>query len=118
MALVDDAEHVLGKVIDQSKRRLARFAPVQVTRVVLNAVAKAHGLEHLEIIIGALLQTLGFKQLVGRLELGHALLALFTDRFQSRLDLGLLSHVMRGRPHGNSLVLTQHLAGDLVDLGN
>ena len=31
MALVDDAEHVLGKVIDQGKRRLARLAPVQVT---------------------------------------------------------------------------------------
>ena len=25
---------------------------------------------------------------------------------------------MRGRPHGNGLVLTQHLTGDLVDLGN
>ena len=25
---------------------------------------------------------------------------------------------MRRRPHGNGLVLTQHLAGDLVDLGN
>ena len=89
-----------------------------MTRVVLDAVAKAHGLEHLEIIIGTLLQALGLKQLVSRLELGHALLALFTDRFQSRLDLGLLSYVMRGRPHGNSLILTQHLTGDFVDLGN
>ena len=25
---------------------------------------------------------------------------------------------MRGRPHGNGLVLTQHLAGDLINLGN
>ena len=25
---------------------------------------------------------------------------------------------MRGRPHGNGLVLTQYLAGDLIDLGN
>ena len=55
MALVDDAEHVLGKVIDQGKRRLSWLAPVQVTRVVLDAVAKAHGLKHLEIVIGALL---------------------------------------------------------------
>ena len=31
MALVDDAEHVLGKVIDEGKRRLARLAPVQMT---------------------------------------------------------------------------------------
>ena len=79
MALIDDAEHVLRKVIDQGKRRLARFSTVQMTRVVLDTVTKTHGLEHLEIIIGALLQTLCLEQLISRLELGHTLLALFTD---------------------------------------
>ena len=79
MALVDDAEHVLRKVIDQGKRRLARFSTVQMTRVVLDTVTKTHGLEHLEIIIGALLQALRLEQLISRLELGHTLLALFTD---------------------------------------
>ena len=79
MALVDDAEHVLRKVIDQGKRRLARFSTVQMTRVVLDTVTKTHGLEHLEIIVGALLQTLCLEQLISRLELGHTLLALFTD---------------------------------------
>ena len=79
MALIDDAEHVLRKVIDQGKRWLARFSTVQMTRVVLDAVAKAHRLEHLEIIVGALLQTLCLEQLISRLELGHTLLALFTD---------------------------------------
>ena len=62
-----------------------------MTRVVLDAVAKAHRLEHLKIIIGA---TLRLEQLVGRLELRHALLALFADRFQSSLDLRLLGHVV------------------------
>ena len=118
MALVDDTEHVLRKVIDQGKRRLTRLATVQMTRVVLDAVAKAHRLEHLKIIIGALLQTLRLEQLVGRLELRHALLALFADRFQSRLDLRLLGHVVRCRPYGDGLVLTKHLTGDLIDLGN
>ena len=79
MALVDDAEHVLRKVIDQGKRRLARFSTVQMARVVLDTVAKTHGLEHLEIIVGALLQTLRLEQLISRFELGHTLLALFTD---------------------------------------
>ena len=79
MALVDDAEHVLRKVIDQGKRRLARFSTVQMTRVVLDTVTKTHGLEHLEIIVGALLQTLCLEQLISRLELGHTLLALFAD---------------------------------------
>ena len=79
MALVDDAEHVLGKVVNQGKRRLTRLTPVQMTRVVLDAVAKAHRFEHLEIIVGTLLQTLCLEQLISRLELGHTLLALFTD---------------------------------------
>ena len=79
MALIDDAEHILGKVINQGKRRLTRLATVQMTRVVLDAVAKAHRLEHLKIIVGALLQTLCLEQLISRLELGHTLLALFTD---------------------------------------
>ena len=79
MALVDDTEHVLRKVIDQGKRRLARFSTVQMTRVVLDAVTKTHGLEHLEIIVGALLQTLRLEQLISRLELGHTLLALYAD---------------------------------------
>ena len=89
-----------------------------MARVVLDAVAKAHRLEHLEVIIGPLLQTLSLEQLVGRLELRHALLALFADRFQGRLDLRFLGHVVRSRPHGNRFVLTQHLTGDLIDLGN
>ena len=44
-----------------------------------DAVTKTHGLEHLEIIVSALLQTLCLEQLISRLELGHTLLALFTD---------------------------------------
>ena len=98
VGLVDDAEEVLREVVDEGVGRLARRAAVQMPRVVLDAVAKAHRLEHLKIIIGTLLQTLRLEQLVGRLELRHALLAFFADRFQSRLDLRLLGHVVRCRP--------------------
>ena len=89
-----------------------------MARIVLDAVTKSHCLEHLKIVIGALLQTLRLEQLVGRLELCHTLLALFANRFQSRLDLGFLGNVVRCRPHRNSLVLTKHLAGDLIDFGD
>ena len=79
MALVDDAKHILGEVVNQGKRRFTRLTSIQMARVVFDAVAKAHRLEHLEVIIGPLLQTLRLEQLVGRLELRHALLALFAD---------------------------------------
>ena len=89
-----------------------------MARVVLDAVTKTHGLEHLKIVIGALLQALRLEQLVGRLEFCHALLTLFANRFKGCLDLGLLGYVMRCRPYGNGLVLTKHLAGDLIDFGD
>ena len=80
MALVDDAEHVLREVVDKREGRLAGFAAVEMARVVLDAVAEAHGLEHLEVVVGALLQALRLEQLVSRLELCHALLALLFNR--------------------------------------
>ena len=80
MALVDNAEHVLGEVVDEREGWLAGLTAVEMARVVLDTVAEAHGLEHLEVVVGALLQALRLKQLVGRFELRHALLALLLNR--------------------------------------
>ena len=77
VTLVDDAEHVFGEVIDKRVGRLAGRAPVKVARVVLDAVAVAHVLKHLEVIGGTLREPLGLEQHVVCLELGHALLKLF-----------------------------------------
>ena len=117
VALIDDAQHVLGEIIDQRERRLARLAPIEMARVVLDARAEPHRLKHLEIIVGALLQPLGLKQLVGRLELRHTALELLFDGLQGVRYLGLLGHVVRSGPDGDRIVLTQDLTGHLVDLG-
>ena len=118
VGLVDDAEHVLGKVVDERERRLAGLAAVQMARVVLDAVAEAHGLEHLEVVAGTLLQALSLEQLVGRLELGHAVLQFLLDRAERVRYLGLLCHIMGRRPHGNGVVLAGDLARHLIDLGD
>ena len=57
--LVDDADHVLGEVVDQGIGRLAGLATVHVTGIVLDARTVAHVLEHLKVIGGPLGQALG-----------------------------------------------------------
>ena len=79
MALVDDAEHVAGEVVDQRVGRLAGLAAIEVATVVLDAGAEAHGLEHLEVVGGAGGQALGLEQHIVCLEFGHAALELLAD---------------------------------------
>ena len=117
MALIYDAQHVLGEVIDQGERGLAGASPVKMARVVLDTRAEPHGLEHLKVVIGTLLQALRLQQLVLGLELGHALFAFFLDSLECSSDLGLLGHIMRGGPNGHGVVLAQQLSSHLVDLG-
>jgi hypothetical protein len=53
----------VGDELEQRGRRLARGAAGQVARIVLDAVADARGLEHLEVELGALLEPLRLQQL-------------------------------------------------------
>ena len=118
VALVNDAEHVLGKVVDERVGRLAGVPAVQVTRVVLDAGAVSHGLEHLEVISGALRETLSLEDHVVRLKFGHASFELFLDGRDRVVNLGPLGHVVRGRPDGDGIELAHDLARDVVHLGD
>ena len=69
MALVDDDEGVLRQVVEQRRRRLAGRPPGQVPRVVLDAVAVADLLDHLEIEHRPLVQPVGLEDLALGLEL-------------------------------------------------
>ncbi len=75
VALVGEDEGVVGQVLEEGRRRLARPAPGEVARIVLDAGAGAGGLHHLEVEHAALLEPLGLQQPAGVVELGEALLA-------------------------------------------
>ena len=79
VALVDDDEEVLGEVVEQRVGRLARAPAVDRRRVVLDAVAEADLLHHLEVVLGAHAQALGLEQLALLLEVGQPLLQLGLD---------------------------------------
>ena len=55
---VDDHQRVFGQVINQRRRRFASGVPGKMPRVVFDALAKAHLVEHFQVKTGALLQPL------------------------------------------------------------
>ena len=83
MALVDNRNEVIGKIVEQAERPRPGTAPVKITRIVLNARAIAQFLHHLHIEVHAVFQTLGFQ--------------CFADF--SKI-LGLLKHVILNLAHG------------------
>ena len=68
------------QVVDQRRRRLARLASGQVARVVLDALAEAQLVQHLEVEARALLDALRLDQLALALEELDALAQLDLDR--------------------------------------
>ena len=119
VALVDEGQKVAAtKVIEQRVGRLACFAPVEMTRIILDARTKTHGLEHLEVIRGTLLEALRFQQLAVLLEILQALAQLIGNGYESFLDAGTIRHVMRCRPNGRRSIAHDLLARDAVDLDN
>ena len=100
VGLVDDAEEVLREVVDERVGRLARRAPVQMARVVLDAGAKSHGLQHLQVVVHAHLQALGLEQLPLFLELLQALAQLVLDGAKRLVHLRARRDVMGRRPDG------------------
>ena len=73
MALVDDHHIIFGEVIQQTERACSCSAPIEVARVVLNAGAVAKLLNHLEVVLHALLDSLCFNLAPLLLEKGDAL---------------------------------------------
>ena len=65
VALVDEHQRVVGQVLEQRRRRLARLAAREIARVVLDAGAGAGRLHHLHVEDGALLEALRLQQAAG-----------------------------------------------------
>ena len=118
VAFVDNAQKVVGEIVDKRVGGLAWLASVQMARVVLDAAAKAHRLQHFQIVVDAHLKPLCLQQLPLGLELLQALAELFADGLKRMIHLGTRRHVVRSGPDGQRLVGSHHFAGYVVDLGD
>ena len=95
MRLVDQDEEVARKVVEERVRGGAGRAPVEDPRVVLDPVAVAELLHHLEVVLGSLADPVRFEQLSLRFE-----------------ELDLLLELVAGsrRPRGRSSAATSRTA--------
>ena len=87
VGLVDDAQEVVRKVVEEGWRRFAGQAAGEVPRVVLDALAVSELGEHLDIEEGALRQTLRLEQLAVGVELDEALVELRADALDGLEEL-------------------------------
>ena len=117
VGLVDEADEVLGEVVDQAVRPLAGLAFVEDPRVVLDARAEAHLAQHLHVVLRALAQAVGLQQLALGLELLAAQVQFGADRLHAVLDRAFLDVVVRRRPDRHVLeVVFDQLAGQRVEV--
>ncbi len=115
VALVDDQQCVVGKVVEQARRRLPRQPPRQVAAVVLDAVAVAELRHHLEVVERALLEPLGLDQLAGPAQLLEPQAQVLADLVhgpQHHLPRG---HVVGLREDGQARDLAQRLTRQRVE---
>ena len=116
--LVDDTQKIFWEVVDERIRRLTWLTTVKMTRIVFDAAAKTHRLEHLEIVVGSHFETLGLEQLAFFPELRETFAQFILDGLQRAVHLGTRRHVVRSRPNGKRLVRAQLFTADIIDLDN
>ena len=117
VGLVDEAEEVVGVVVEQAVGPIAGAAPVEDARVVLDAVAEAHLAQHLHVVLRALAQAMALEQLALGLELGAARVELARDLLDGGLDRALADVVVRRRPDGDVLeVVLDELARERIEV--
>ena len=116
VGFVDDRQKILGKKVEQCKRRLTGFAAIEPSRVILDAATKPRLLNHGHIIRGAPRQPLGLQQLSFLLQLGHALLELGTNTLERRLHHTRRGHVVLGREHPHVVDILDVSARDPIQL--
>ena len=115
MTFVNKAKEITRKIIDQSIRRLTWSASIQVSRIIFNARAKAHRLNHFQIVGSAHLQALRFKQLSFFIELLQAFLQFFLNSLKSMLNRWPGCYVMGGRPQRKCLVCIQYFSRNVIN---
>ena len=84
---VDHEQIILREKIEQRERLRAGRATGKMARVILDAVAETHFLQHLEIVFGAHFQALRFEQSALRFEHDDAVVEFVANRGERAIQL-------------------------------
>ncbi len=79
MAFVEKEEEVVWEEVEQGARGGAGLAAGEVAGVVFDALAEAHFLHHLDVVLGAHFDALGFEEFAFFFEVGDALVEFGAD---------------------------------------
>src|SRR5580704_2811109 len=113
---VHEEQVVARHVVQQRRRRLARQAAGEVPRVVLDAVAVTHLLDHLEIETRTLMHSLRLDDAALLFELALPPGQLFEDRRDGCALALRLHHIVRLGVDGQADVFLLHGAKERIDL--
>jgi len=118
VGLVHEQDEVLGKIIEQAGRRFPGLAAIQMAGIVLDAVAVAQLLDHLQIQLGPLLQTLRLHQTPAGLEGRQPFQQLLTDVGRGPLEVVLGGNEVAGRIDDGLAHFRQHIPSQRVHLAH
>ena len=114
MAFIEEHERIGGQIVDQRGRRIARLGARQVAGVVLDALAVAHLLQHLEVEARALLEPLRLHQLARLHQLVEPPAQLFLDALDRVQHLFTRRDVVAGRIDDEARHLLADAPGERV----
>jgi hypothetical protein len=115
VALVDDDQGIARQVVDERGRGLPRRASREVARVVLDALAEAQLVHHLEVEVRPLLQALELEQLALALEPVEPLAQLHLDGLDRAQHRGARRHVVALGVEGEARDAMQQLPGQRIE---
>ena len=109
--LIDEHQGIRWQIVNQGWWRLTCLAPGKMSRVIFNPLAETDLIEHFQVKLGALLDTLRLDQFVIANEVIDALLQLLLDRLDGTQHGRPGCHVMRGREDREAQRLVQQMPG-------
>ena len=119
VGFVQEGQVIVGKEVQQGMGPLPRFTAVQDAGIVLDAGAGAYLQQHFDVVIGALLQPLGFQQTPFAAEPLQPLQQLRPNLLHGPLNGLLVSDEVPGGIDENMLQsFVYHLAGDRIESGD
>ena len=115
VTFIDEHQRIRRQVVDQCRRRIARFTPGQMARIVFDAFAKAHFIEHFQIKARALFNALAFNQLVRFLVNLDAVAQFILDRLDGAQGRRPRRNVMARRVYGEAPHPLQNMPGQGIE---
>ena len=115
MALIQKHQRVARQIVHQRGRRVTRRGTRQVARVVFNALAVTHFLQHLQVKPRTLFEPLGFDQFAAFDQKVQPLAQLDLDGVNGSHNAVARGHVMARRVNRESRNFLQHTARQWIE---